>query len=58
MRQRQAMLALMLFVALRASASAHHGHFYDECKSAAIEGRVERVEFKNPHNLFRSSRAT
>ena len=46
------MLAVMLSVALGSSAAAHHGHFYDECKSVAIEGRVERVEFKNPHNLI------
>ena len=46
------MLAVILYAALGASASAHHSHFYDECKSVAIEGQVERVEFKNPHNLF------
>jgi len=46
------MLAVILYVALGASASAHHSHFYDECKRVAIEGQVERVEFKNPHNLF------
>jgi uncharacterized protein DUF6152 len=46
------MPAVILFMALGASASAHHSHFYDECKSIAIEGRVERVEFKNPHNLI------
>ena len=46
------MLAAILYVALGASAYAHHSHFYDECKSIAIEGRVERIEFKNPHNLI------
>jgi hypothetical protein len=46
------MLAVILCVALGASAYAHHSHFYDECKSIAIEGQVERVEFKNPHNLI------
>ena len=51
MRHRLALLAVILCVA-GASASAHHSHFYDECKSIAIEGRVERVEFKNPHNLI------
>jgi uncharacterized protein DUF6152 len=52
MRQRLAMLAMVLCVAtLAPSAYAHHSHpyFYDECKSITIEGRVERVEFKNPH---------
>ena len=52
MRQRLAMLAVTLYVALGPSAYAHHSHFYDECKSIAIEGRVERVDFKNPHNLI------
>jgi hypothetical protein len=52
MGQRLAMLAAILYVALASSADAHHSHFYDECKSIAIEGRVERVEFKNPHNLI------
>jgi uncharacterized protein DUF6152 len=30
---------------------AHHSHpyFYDECRSITIEGRVERVEFTDPH---------
>jgi len=33
------------------SAYAHHSHpyFYDECQSVTIEGRIERVEFKDPH---------
>ena len=52
MRQRLAMLAVILYAALGSAAYAHHSHFYDECKSIAIEGRVERVEFKNPHNLI------
>ena len=52
MRQRLAMLAVILHVALGSSAYAHHSHFYDECKSIGIEGRVERVDFKNPHNLI------
>jgi hypothetical protein len=51
MRQRLATLAI-LAVAPGASAYAHHSHFYDECKSIAIEGRVERVEFRNPHNVI------
>ena len=43
----------MLHIATMASpAHAHHGHFYDECKRIAIEGRVERVDFKDPHNLI------
>jgi len=46
------LLAVILDAALGAAAYAHHSHFYDECKSIAIEGRVERVEFRNPHNLI------
>jgi hypothetical protein len=52
MQQRLVMLVVMLHVALASSAHAHHSHFYDQCKSITIEGRVERVEFKNPHNLI------
>lgn len=52
MRRKLVMLAVILHVAtLASSAYAHHSHpyFYDECKSITIEGRVERVEFKDPH---------
>jgi hypothetical protein len=53
MRQRLARLAVMLHIATVAlPVHAHHGHFYDECKRIAIEGRVERVDFKDPHNLI------
>ena len=52
MRKTLVMLAVILPVTLGSSAHAHHSHFYDECKSITIEGRVERVEFKNPHNLL------
>ena len=52
MRHRLVTLAGVLYLAtLAPSAYAHHSHpyFYDECKSVTIEGRVERVEFKDPH---------
>ena len=52
MWQRRVLLAGILSLAVTASAYAHHSHFYDECKSITIEGRVERVQFKNPHNLI------
>ena len=52
MRQRLVKLTVILHVALASSAYAHHSHFYDQCKSITIEGRVERVEFTNPHNLI------
>ena len=52
MRRHLVILATAISMATAASsASAHHSHpyFYDECKSITIEGRVERVEFKDPH---------
>jgi hypothetical protein len=52
MRHKLVRLAVILCLAtLASSAYAHHSHpyFYDECKSITIEGRVERVEFKDPH---------
>ena len=52
MRHKLVMLVVILCIAALASSEyAHHGHpyFYDECKSITIEGRVERVEFKDPH---------
>jgi hypothetical protein len=35
-------------------AHAHHSHpyFYDQCKTVTVEGRVERVEWKDPHTLI------
>ena len=43
-----------LAVGVASSAYAHHSHpyFYDACNSVAIEGRVERVEFKDPHTVI------
>jgi hypothetical protein len=43
-----------LAVCLASSTYAHHSHpyFYDACKSVTIEGRVERVEFKDPHTVI------
>ena len=52
MRHTLVTLAVVFYLAtLAPSAYAHHSHpfFYDECKSITIEGRVERVEFKDPH---------
>ena len=52
--RRKVLIDLTIAVCLCTAASsayAHHSHpyFYDECKSITIEGRVERVEFKDPH---------
>ena len=55
MRRALERLLMVLPVATLASpVYAHHSHpyFYDECKSITIEGRVERVEFKDPHTLI------
>jgi hypothetical protein len=52
MRRQLVMLAVIVHGAtLASSADAHHSHpyFYDECQSITIEGRVEKVDFKDPH---------
>lgn len=35
------------------TALAHHSHpyFYDQCQAVSIVGRVERVDWKNPHTI-------
>jgi len=45
--------ALCICVA-SSSAQAHHSHatFYDPCKSLTLEGRVERIQWKDPHILL------
>ena len=47
-------LAAALILATAAPAFAHHSHplFYDWCKSITVEGRVDSVEFKNPHSIL------
>jgi hypothetical protein len=55
MRRRLVRLAVLLSIATLASpAYAHHSHpnFYDWCKSITIEGRVESVQWKDPHTLI------
>src|SRR5438874_9120440 len=36
------------------SAHAHHSHgmFYDPCMSVTIDGKIEAVQWKNPHVLI------
>ena len=43
------MIALLLALAL-----GHHSHpaFYDQCTSVTIEGRIDTVQWKNPHSLL------
>jgi hypothetical protein len=46
-------LAVTACIATAASSAfAHHSHaiFHDQCTRITIEGRVERVEFKEPHS--------
>jgi hypothetical protein len=55
MKQQLVMLAVILsMVTLASSAYAHHSHpyFYDQCKSVTIEGRVESVQWKDPHTVI------
>jgi hypothetical protein len=47
-------LAAALYLATASSAFAHHSHplTYDWCKSITVEGRIESVEYKNPHSII------
>ena len=47
-------LAAALYLATASPAFAHHSHplFYDWCTSITVEGRVDSVEFKNPHSII------
>src|SRR4051812_32843315 len=47
--------ATALVICVGASSSlAHHSHqtFYDPCKPVTIEGRIESIEWKDPHILL------
>ena len=55
MTQRRVILAGTLSIAaLASSAYAHHSHplFYDGCRPITVEGRLEQVEFKDPHSML------
>lgn len=45
--------AAVLLVLNTSAAYAHHSHpyFYDQCTVVSIVGRVERVDWKNPHTI-------
>ena len=47
-------LAAALCLATASTAFAHHSHplTYDWCKSVTVEGRVESVEYKEPHSII------
>jgi hypothetical protein len=55
MKRHLVVLAAAACVSTAASAAyAHHSHpyFYDQCRSIAIDGRVESVQWKNPHTVI------
>ena len=55
MKRGLGILAAALYLAVTASSAlAHHNHvyFYDQCKSVTIEGRVDSVQFTDPHARF------
>jgi len=47
------LLATAIFLSTASTAHAHHSHpaFYDQCKKVTLEGRVDSVQWKNPHVL-------
>ena len=48
-------LATAVYIATAtSSALAHHSHpfFYDVCKMVTVEGRIDSVQFKDPHTLI------
>ena len=52
MKRTLMILAAALYMGMAATAAyAHHSHpyFYDPCKSVTIEGRVDSVQWKDPH---------
>ena len=42
------------FLLLALAALGHHSHpaFYDQCTTVTIEGRIDAVQWKNPHSLL------
>ena len=48
-----AVTALVICVAA-SSSLAHHSHqtFYDPCKPVTVEGRIESIQWKDPHILL------
>ena len=48
-------LAAAVCASLAPAAQAHHSHplFYDFCKRVTIEGRIDSVEWKDPHTQIR-----
>lgn len=51
---RHVLVAAGLIACLASPVAAHHSYtiFYDLCSSVSIDGRIERVQWKNPHVLI------
>ena len=47
-------LAVSLVILSGTGLAAHHSHgmFYDPCANVTIEGKIESIEWKNPHTLI------
>jgi hypothetical protein len=55
MKRNLVILATAVGIGMAASsAHAHHSHpyFYDQCRRITIEGRVESVQWKDPHTMI------
>ena len=50
--ERLTLAAAICIVTAASSAYAHHSHplTYDWCKTLTIEGKVEKIEYKDPHS--------
>src|SRR6185436_15743076 len=50
----QLAITALCIVAAASSVRAHHSHatFYDPCKSLTLEGRLESIQWKQPHILL------
>ena len=50
----QLAITALCIVAAASSVRAHHSHatFYDPCKSLTLEGRLETIQWKQPHILL------
>jgi hypothetical protein len=48
-------LAVAVCACLESAVHAHHSHpaFYDFCKRVTVEGRIDSVEWKDPHTQIR-----
>jgi len=54
MKRNAMTLAAAIWMGTASAAYAHHSHpyFYDQCKSITIDGRVDSVQWKDPHTIL------